>query len=206
MAGSRRWACGRATLSTGAPGLGDPYFPLDGNGGYDTTHYLLDLRYQPATDTLEGVATIRARATQALSSFNLDLIGLTVRSITVDGRRATWTARCPELRSSPQHGCASTSASRHVAYDGVPQTVEESSLGVSGWFNTDDGTLVAGQPHGAAGWYPVNDHPLDKAAYTFRVTVPEGLEVVANGVLKANWTRAAGARGSGTRRTRWPPT
>jgi hypothetical protein len=49
--------------------------------------------------------------------------------------------------------------------------------------------LVAGQPHGAAGWYPVNDHPLDKAAYTFRVTVPAGLEVVANGVLSSHRTR-----------------
>ena len=39
----------------GAPGLGDPYFPLDGNGGYDTRHYLLDLSYDPATDVLRGV-------------------------------------------------------------------------------------------------------------------------------------------------------
>ena len=70
----------------GAPGLGDPYFPLDGNGGYDTRHYLLDLSYDPATDVLRGVATIRARATQNLSAFNLDLTGLNVRAIAVDGR------------------------------------------------------------------------------------------------------------------------
>src|SRR4051812_47560499 len=72
--------------SPGAPGLGDPYFPLDGNGGYATSHYGLDLRYDPTTDWLDGVATINARATQSLSAFNLDLIGLTVRSISVDGR------------------------------------------------------------------------------------------------------------------------
>ena len=23
----------------GAPGIGDPYYPLDGNGGYDVAHY-----------------------------------------------------------------------------------------------------------------------------------------------------------------------
>jgi hypothetical protein len=47
----------------GAPGIGDPYFPLDGNGGYDAQHYLLDLRYDPASDQLQGVATIRASST-----------------------------------------------------------------------------------------------------------------------------------------------
>ena len=53
--------------------MGDEYFPLDGNGGYDVKHYDLDLAYDPATDTLTGVARIEARATQNLSSFNLDL-------------------------------------------------------------------------------------------------------------------------------------
>ena len=31
----------------GAPGAGDPYFPLDGNGGYDVGHYDLAIRYDP---------------------------------------------------------------------------------------------------------------------------------------------------------------
>jgi aminopeptidase N len=43
--------------------------------------------------------------------------------------------------------------------------------------------VVAGQPEVAANWYPVNDHPTDKASYTFLVTVPKGLEVIANGKL-----------------------
>ena len=47
----------------GAPGVGDPCFPRDGNGGYDVRRYVLDLRYQPATGRLSGVATIKARAT-----------------------------------------------------------------------------------------------------------------------------------------------
>jgi hypothetical protein len=28
-----------ADYSPGAPGIGDPYFPLEGNGGYDVQHY-----------------------------------------------------------------------------------------------------------------------------------------------------------------------
>jgi aminopeptidase N len=40
----------------------------------------------------------------------------------------------------------------------------------------------------AANWFPVNDHPIDKAAYTFVVTVPAGLEVVGNGRLVSHRT------------------
>ena len=38
----------------GSSGLGDPYFPLDGNGGYEVEHYSLDLKYTP-TPTLDSL-------------------------------------------------------------------------------------------------------------------------------------------------------
>ena len=37
----------RRRRKPGAPGIGDPYFPLDGNGGYDVEHYDLDLTVRP---------------------------------------------------------------------------------------------------------------------------------------------------------------
>ena len=43
----------------------------------------------------------------------------------------------------------------------------------------------------AATWYPVNDHPLDKASYSFRITVPRGLEAIANGSSRASNNRGA---------------
>lgn len=173
----------------GAPGIGDPYFPLDGNGGYDVGHYLLDVRYAPQTDRLTGVATISARATQHLSRFNLDLVGLTVRSITVDGKPARWSRSGDELTVTPRHGLRKGSRfTTVVRYDGVPTGLEG-----AGFLHTDDGTLVIGEPHVAASWFPVNDHPIDKAAYTFKIAVPDGLEAVANGELqgrssKHGWT------------------
>jgi hypothetical protein len=45
-------------MPCGRPGVGDDYYPLYGNGGYDVAHYLLKLSYDPATDRLVGVATI----------------------------------------------------------------------------------------------------------------------------------------------------
>jgi hypothetical protein len=82
----------------GAPGVGDEYFPLYGNGGYDVQHYRLNISYDPSTDRLVGVARIRSRATQNLSRFNLDFVGLTVRSITVNGRSASWSRTDHELQ------------------------------------------------------------------------------------------------------------
>jgi aminopeptidase N len=54
----------------------------------------------------------------------------------------------------------------------------------TGFMATPDGANVIGQPEVAAGWFPVNDHPIDKASYSFDVTVPDGYEVVANGFLR----------------------
>ena len=85
----------------GAPGVGDPYYPGYGNGGYDVAHYDLDIKYVPATDQLTGHAVIRAKATQNLSRFNLDFVGLTVDGIWVDGRRATWSRSGQELSVTP---------------------------------------------------------------------------------------------------------
>ena len=72
----------------GAAGVGDPYYPGLGNGGFDVEHYTLDLTWLADQGALEGVATIEATATQDLSRFDLDLAGLEVRSVTVDGEAA----------------------------------------------------------------------------------------------------------------------
>src|SRR5262245_3942332 len=79
---------GHGKSQPGGPGIGDPYFPLEGNGGYDTQHYDLTFSYDPATDRLEGLAVITAKATQDLSRFDLDLQQLDVSSVTVNLKHA----------------------------------------------------------------------------------------------------------------------
>jgi Peptidase family M1 domain/Peptidase M1 N-terminal domain/Immune inhibitor A peptidase M6 len=174
-------AAAKHSFEPGAPGLGDEYFPLDGNGGYDVRHYDLDLAYDPDTDVLTGVATIEAKATQNLSRFNLDFDDLTVRSVRVNGKRATWTHADGELTITPAKGLRDHKRFEvRIAYDGVPQTLPDTS----GFLHTDDGALEIGEPHGAATWYPANDYPTDKASYTISITVPRGLEAISNGELK----------------------
>ncbi len=202
-------AAGRGpTFTPGAPGIGDPYFPLDGNGGYDVSDYDLDFSYDPDSDRLNGTATIRARATQNLSRFNLDLVGMNVRRISIDGRSATWRREGDELVVRPRAGLRKFRRFKVViGYYGVPETIGDPTLGdLAGFVHTDDGTLVVGQPDAAATWYPVNDHPLDKAAYTFHITVPAGLEAVANGVLTDKRTRRGETTWTWTRASRWPRT
>jgi aminopeptidase N len=172
----------------GAPGVGDTYFPNYGNGGYFVGNYDLSVQYNPATNWLTGNAVISARTNRELSSFNLDLVGLTVKSITVDDSgpggpvAATWTRGAHELRVKPASPlAASDDFVVAVKYGGVPAAVD-TGLGANGTFHTDDGLLVMGEPESAATWFPVNDHPVDMATYTFRVKVPNGYEVIANGV------------------------
>src|SRR4051812_12758748 len=70
----------------GAPGIGDRLFPLAGNGGYDVRHYDLGLRYATAdpAQSLDGTVAITARASQALSRFDLDWGGGSVGTVLVD--------------------------------------------------------------------------------------------------------------------------
>jgi aminopeptidase N len=179
---------GRPDYQPGDPGLGDPYFPLEGNGGYDTQHYDLSFSYEPSTDRLEGLAVITARATQDLSRFDLDLQQLDVDSVTVDLRRAAFTRDGQELQITPRKGIREGETFVvTIRYGGVPQTIVGSPIVFGspyGFLHTDDGAFQGDEPNAASTWFPVSDHPQDKARYTFRVSVPRGLGVVANGTLK----------------------
>ncbi len=179
-----------AQADVGAAGVGDPYFPRAGNGGYDALHYDLALKYTPRTDRLAGVARIDARALTNLTRFNLDLKGLQVRRVTVDGQAASFQRTGSELRIRPATPLAAGAAFRvSVRYRGVPRTVTGSSIVGGepyGFLHTPDGEFVATEPDAASTWFPSNDHPSDKATFTFRITVPKGRSVVANGRLQSH--------------------
>ena len=173
--------------SAGAPGIGDPYFPLEGNGGYDVRHYDLSFSYDPATDRLDALNRITAKATQNLSRFDLDLQQLTVKGVEVNGHRATFRRDGQELKITPSKGIRDGSKfTVSVRYGGVPETIVGSPVVFGspyGFIHTDDGAFMGDEPNATSTWIPLNDHPSDKATWTFRVTVPAGLEVIANGRL-----------------------
>ncbi|MEV0809957.1 M1 family metallopeptidase [Micromonospora sp. NPDC050200] len=167
----------------GAADAGDPYVPGRGNGGYDVSGYRLRVRYDPAADRLTGHATVTATATAALSRFNLDLIGLDVSRVTVSGAAARHRRDGDELVVTPPRGLPrGTGFTVEVEYAGVPTAVPDGELGSGGFLHTADGAIALGQPESAATWFPVNDHPSDKATYDIEVAVPDGLAALSNGV------------------------
>jgi aminopeptidase N len=169
----------------GAPDAGDSLYSGLGNGGFDALDYAVNLTIDPEAQTIDGTARLQATALQALSAFNLDLIGLDVRQVLVNGLPATFTRDGRELTITPAVPIPAAAPFQvEITYGGEPDPIRDPSLGARIGFNfTRTGAYVASEPDGAATWYPVSDHPSDKATYTFRLTVPQGLTAVANGVL-----------------------
>ncbi|MFC4031409.1 M1 family metallopeptidase [Streptomyces polygonati] len=176
----------------GAAGVGDRLFPDAGNGGYDVTHYGLDLSYDPGTGRLTGTAEITATATADLGRFDLDLSGLHVGRVTVDGRPAAEGRSGTELVVRPARSLRRGDRfETTVDYAGVPKPLTDPDGSHEGWLSTGDGALALGEPLGSMTWFPGNDHPSDKAAYDITVSVPDGLTAVSNGELASR----AGSRG-----------
>ncbi|MET9530282.1 MULTISPECIES: M1 family metallopeptidase [unclassified Streptomyces] len=180
--------------SPGSAGIGDPYFPQLGNGGFDALHYGLDVAYDPDSGRLDGRTTVTARATQNLSSFDLDLQKLTVASVEVNGRHARFTRSGDEIRITPADPLRKgRTFTARVVYGGVPQALSGPIVFGSdyGWMKTKDGVFVACEPNAASTWFPSSDHPSDKAAFDITITAPKGLTGVSNGRLLSTRTRGA---------------
>ena len=169
----------------GSPGIGDPYYPGLGNGGYDVARYVLDLDWDPQSARLEGLATIEATATQDLLSFNLDLEGMEVAAITVDGTDATFVHEGAELTISPAEPLAEGADFVAVIdYGGRPGRIDPlADIPIGGWFFVNGTAFVMSEPGGNFAWHPVNDHPLDKALFRVEVTAPADLTVASAGLL-----------------------
>ena len=184
------------SFTPGAPGIGDPYFPTDGNGGYDVSHYGLDLKYEPADRVADQCRDHRSPC---------DTGPLAIRP---GPQRAHGAQRHGERRSGelapggqwvgPQRTGdhpVPRSAGRQAVHHrdplrrNSPNPTMTTTLASRASFPTDDGAVVIGQPHVAATWFPVNDHPADKAAYDIKITVPAGVEAISNGVLLSQRTK-----------------
>lgn len=175
----------------------DKYYPKDGNGGYDVASYDVTLDYDKTA--IKATSKIKATTTQDLTRFNLDLRGLDVSSVTVDGQKATFAREGEhELVITPGEKLAKgAEITIEVAYSGKPQSIK-TPRGVSGWRTLTDGSVVAlGSPHGAQTWMPVNDTQVDKAIVSLTVTAPEGYTTIAGG------TQSTGATRDGRVTTKW---
>ncbi len=178
-----------ASGQAGGRAVADPYYPGSGNGGYDVDGYAIRIRYLPDSGEIRASATIEAHATEDLRRFDLDLSGLRVDRVRVDGRRARSSRTGSELVVTPARSIPTGRGfTTTVRYHGIPQPVRDPSSPGSGttlgWTRNPDGSVyVVAEPVGARTWFPANDHPSDKATYTVALEVPAGMSAAANGHL-----------------------
>lgn len=171
----------RTAPVAGASGVGDPYWPLDGNGGIDVSAYRIKNHYDVARQALRGTTKITLTATSDLSTFNLDFL-LKVSKVKVDNRLAGHAQSGHELAITPATPLAAGGSHRvTVKYAGRPGT--KRYAGEGNWLANDREAVAMNQPHMATWWFPANDHPSDKALFDISTTVPTGREVIANGNL-----------------------
>ena len=185
----------------GGETVGDAYYPDLGNTGYDVSHYDLTLVVDiPGEDQLRATTVIDLTATANLNRISFDFEDdLTVSDVSVDGVAATFEQTGTKLRVTPDETLqAGSQYSIAVDYAGTPVLIDSGTrIGDIGWFDTPEVSVSVGEPFGARSWYPVNDHPIDKATYTFRLDVDDDYTGVANGVLTEDATNA------GRRLTTW---
>ena len=175
----------------------DPYAPQSGDPRFHVLEYRLTLRYRVPTNRLDGEATIIAVASEPLTEFRLDLVGLKADRVRVDGEKRTpYRQSNRKLTITPSHAIAAGQEFRVIVrYSGAPGP-RTSRWGQVGWEHLEDGIIVASQPVGAPTWYPCNDRPSDKARYRIELTLEEGYTVAASGRLqsyvpfsgRATWT------------------
>nr|WP_221217686.1 MULTISPECIES: M1 family metallopeptidase [unclassified Mycolicibacterium] len=167
--------------------------PTNGNFGYRVSRYELELEYKVAINRLTGTATITAATLASLQTFTLDLSdALAVTKVTVNGRRpshfGTARGKLHITLSAPLPAGAAMSI--QVRYGGSPRPIR-SHWGEVGFEELSNGALVAGQPNGAASWFPCDDHPSAKASYRIQISTDSPYRAVANGELVSRRVRAA---------------
>ncbi|MGW0389778.1 M1 family metallopeptidase [Streptomyces sp. NPDC003042] len=175
-------------------GIGDRLFPDLGNPGYDVLAYDLSFTYKDNRSPLDAVTVIQARSMERLERINLDFTHGTVASAEVNGQPARVESAGEDLVLTPARPVAA-SMPLHIT---VRHTSDPRGRGDGGWVTTEDGLAMANQADAAHRVFPCNDHPADKAFFTFRITAPAGFTAVTNGVPSA---LPAGLAGGATRWT-----
>lgn len=190
-----------AALPSPVPlGIGDPLFPHLGNPGYDVLSYDIGLTYHGSNSKpLDAVTTIDARTTEPLDRINLDFTRGTVHTVEINGLRADFAVADEDLVIKPPARLPA-GVPLHITVRHTSDPRGDRDTG--GWLRTADGLAMANQVDAAHRVFPSNDHPADKAFFTFRITAPKDLTVVANG-LPAGTVRH-GADTTWTYRTEHP--
>jgi aminopeptidase N len=172
--------------------VGDERFPELGSADIDVGHYAVTLAYDDDQRTLTGTLAATGTLLEPTDQIALDADGPRITAVRSYGAAINFAQADQELIIELGDVLApGTEFSLEVDYS-VAVAEQSFFRGDVGLFATPGGFWSVNEPDGASTWLPVNDHPTDKATWTFEITVAEGVTAVSNGEL-ASTSSAEGA-------------
>ncbi|OYN93815.1 M1 family metallopeptidase [Enemella evansiae] len=172
---------GPVITEDGGDGVGDRYFPTAGGGGYDARDYRIEVSWLETQSRLEGRTTMTAAATRPLQRLRLDL-ALPASEVRLNGQPVRFTQQGLDLAVTADRVLAPGEEFRvEVVYAGNPD--DAAGLTTARALRLNREILFAGQPFGAALWFPSNDHPSDPATMEVIARVPSDLQAISVGAL-----------------------
>ena len=174
------------TLSTGSAAartdVDDPIFPALGNSGYNAKHYDIALSWFAGDGSIDATMTMTARARRSMSSFSLDLAGLSVSEVRVNGAVATPSRKGHKLVITPATPIAKgTTFIARVRYGGQPKKLVDADGSSEGWIRKNVGVITLNEPRGSMTWFPNNNTPSDKATFDLAIKVRSEFQAISNG-------------------------
>ncbi len=181
----------------------DPLRYVSPSRTYDTEHTALDLDVDLQARRIAGHVTHTVRALRdGLAEVRMNCVGLSIDSVTVDGKRArfdypvaadqstSWLAGASAGTADDQLVVScnpplarGAKAAVRVYYSGNPE------IGLY-WIRPEKGipdkryeVWSQGEGEDNRYWIPCNDYPNDKATFEGRFRVPKGYTAISNGAL-----------------------
>ena len=164
--------------------IGDPRLPNLGSADLDVTHYDVSIEFDDTLASLGGSIDIDAVLLQPTDRVAIDADGPQVTQVRARGVDITGYRQADGELLIDLASVASVDTTISLAIDFTSEVnVDGDFFLAAGLFASEEGVWSVNEPDGAHTWLPVNDHPADKATWSFAVTVPEGLTAVTNGAL-----------------------
>ncbi len=174
-------SAGKSSLVNAAGRL--PRLAADSLHAYDAIHYRIDVTPSRTSRHIDGnVALTLVVRDPAFTTIDLDAIGMTFSSITVNGSpRTAWTYGGGRLGVPV---CEGVNCPPHAPGDTLRVEIAYACDPTTGYYQYPRNSYTSVEPYGARSWWPCWDEPADKATLDLHAAVPLGESCWSNGLLQ----------------------
>lgn len=153
---------------------------------YDVQHYDLSFDLDIPAESLSASVVVDFQLLDDADSMVLHFVGLEVSHLDIPPYSSVTYERVDTFLIVHFGQTLTTGGnySLQIEYHGQP-TLASSGFGKGMYINPDGVTYTCNAPWGAKYWFACQDNPRDKATMDMSVTVPEGYEIISNGILES---------------------